>query len=108
MLNFWAYHVDRPGHAPRALLPVADRTSPLFTPHAMTSDEDVMTRYLPLFALSLLATGANAHPGHDAADGIGHWVSDMSHGAVVLGVAALVAAVIGGRVGLRRLGKRRN
>lgn len=64
-----------------------------------------MTRYMPFFALTLLATQASAHPGHEEATGIGHWLSDVSHGAVVLGVAALLAVVIGGGLRWRRLRK---
>lgn len=66
-----------------------------------------MTRFATPLALSLLATSAMAHPGHEAAGGVGHWLSDLSHGAVVLGVAALLALVIGGGLGLRRLRNRK-
>ncbi|WP_439138280.1 hypothetical protein [Roseicyclus sp.] len=62
-----------------------------------------MTRNAAIIALSLFATSALAHPGHDAPSGIGHWLSDLSHGAVVMALAALIAVVIGGGLGLRRL-----
>lgn len=61
-----------------------------------------MTKYTSLVALAVLATPALAHPGHEAAGGLGHWLSDLSHGAVVLGLAALCAVVIGGRLAIRR------
>lgn len=66
-----------------------------------------MTKYAAFLALTLFATAALAHPGHEAAPGIGHWISDLSHGAVVLALAALGAVVIGGGLGLRRLRKGR-
>lgn len=61
-----------------------------------------MTKHISLVALAVLATPVLAHPGHDAPGGMGHWLSDLSHGAVVLGLAGLCAVVIGGGLTIRR------
>jgi hypothetical protein len=55
-----------------------------------------------LFAIGLLAAApAAAHPGHEAAVP-GHWLSDLSHLAVVAALAALAALVIGTAIARRR------
>jgi hydrogenase/urease accessory protein HupE len=53
-----------------------------------------MTRPAYLIAASLAATPALAHPGHEAAP-VTHWVSDLSHLAVVVALAALCVTVLG-------------
>jgi hypothetical protein len=53
-----------------------------------------MTRTLTLIAALGAATSARAHPGHDAPAAT-HWISDLSHLAVVGAVAALAVVVIG-------------
>lgn len=52
-------------------------------------------------AILLVAAPALAHPGHDAPVAT-HWVSDLSHLAVVIALAAMCAVVIGAAVARRR------
>ena len=53
-----------------------------------------MTRPFAFAAALLVATSAHAHPGHDAPVAT-HWISDLSHLAVVAALAALSVVVIG-------------
>lgn len=50
----------------------------------------------------LLATPLTAHPGHEEAALATHWVSDLSHMAVI-GLVAALAIVVGGAVLHRRI-----
>ncbi|NKX45979.1 hypothetical protein [Roseicyclus persicicus] len=61
-----------------------------------------------LFAAAFLAARpALAHPGHDEAATAAHWVSDVSHLAVVAALAALSVIVIGAGLARRRARARR-
>jgi hypothetical protein len=68
-------------------------------------------KHLTLAAIfSALATPLMAHPGHDAAPAT-HWVADLPHLAVTLGLAGLAVVALGGLVARRarvRAGGRRN
>lgn len=65
-------------------------------------------KHLVFAALALLggAIPALAHPGHDAPAAT-HWVSDLSHLAVVAALAALCVVGIGGLVARRRRMRRK-
>jgi hypothetical protein len=56
--------------------------------------------------LSALATPLMAHPGHDAAPAT-HWVADLPHLAVTLGLAGLAVVALGGLVARRARARRK-
>ena len=56
--------------------------------------------------LTVLAAPALAHPGHGA-DPATHWVADLPHLAVTVGLAALTIVAVGGLVARRRAKGRR-
>ena len=67
-----------------------------------------MRKFAASVALYLLASAALGHPGHEAANGMGHWLSDIAHGAVVAALAGLAAVIIGGGLALRRTRQRKD
>jgi hypothetical protein len=56
--------------------------------------------------LVTLGTPVLAHPGHDAAPAT-HWIADLSHASVTLGLAALSIVALGGLLSRRRARARR-
>ncbi|MCU4654573.1 hypothetical protein N8I71_17170 [Roseibacterium sp. SDUM158016] len=64
-------------------------------------------KHLSLAALLTgLATPLMAHPGHDAAAAT-HWIADLPHLAVTLGLAGLCVVALGGLLTRRRARARR-
>ncbi|MEM7723135.1 MAG: hypothetical protein AAF376_12235 [Pseudomonadota bacterium] len=55
--------------------------------------------------LLLIASPLMAHPGHGEAATATHWVSDLSHLAV-LGLLAALVAIVGGVMLHRRIGRK--
>ncbi|MGP1358745.1 DUF6732 family protein [Roseicyclus sp.] len=66
-----------------------------------------MKRISTLALAGLAAGPALAHPGHDASPAT-HWVADLPHLAVTLGLAALCVVALGGFLARRRGASRRD